>query len=351
MGGLFGGGGGGGETVNSSVPSYTPTGQGYADTTWQQLLGSLTGSNPYTSLLPAYNTAATAQQNDPYAALAQSGANTAGATAQSAGAGLAALAPTYTNEAQSLQPYINQILNMGVTPNNSLYQQDLLNTTNLANVTNAQQGLTGQQAAGSVNNALLNFNNSWQQQQLALAQQAVSAASGVAGTQTGLGGAAQAAGQGGSTLELAGATTPSTQYQGNLSNIINSLTGQGSFGAQNTSQIANAMQEIIPYLNFGVGATNAGANALGANASTTAAEASGLAGLAGLAGNSGAFSGLSGLFGGGDSAALAAGVAPGASTEEAAAAADQVGAFAPGASDLGASSGIGNLISSIGKAA
>jgi hypothetical protein len=302
---IFGGGsGGGGTTVEyAGTPSYTPTGQAGADQAWQSLLSSLQSSNPYPALIPSYNQYSTQQQNNPYASAAQAGAGTAGSTATTAGNELAPLAGLYSSEATSLQPYMTQILNMGLDPQQSLYNQQLQNTTDLANVTNAQYGLTGQQAAGSVNNALLNFNNQWQNQQLARALQGISGASTIGGAQTGLGGATQAAGTGASQLQAAGGAAPYNQYNSNLASILASISGQGTFGSGNTAQIANAMAEIIPYLNYGNGATNAGANALGANNAAAATQAAGLAGLAGLTGN--AFSGLSNFFGGGSSAGTA----------------------------------------------
>jgi hypothetical protein len=298
--GIFGGGGGSSAPHYTAPAPYQPTGSADADKTWQAALASLQGSNPYPSLIPQYNSYADQNINNPYAAGAQTAANTAGGTAGNVGNALASLSALFGGEANSLSPYMSQILNQGFDPQNALYAQTLQKVNDQANVANAQYGLTGQQAAGNLQQADTNFNIDWQSQQLARALQGISGASGIAGTQTGLGSAAGSTGTAATSLQGEAGSLPYSTYSGNIGNILQTLTGKGNFGAQNSAQIQELMSQVIPYLYAGQGAVNTAANAAGVNAQNTQLAGQGLGQI---------FSGLSGignLFGGGGGAASAA---------------------------------------------
>lgn len=333
---IFGGGSSSPSTPNYTAPQgYIPQDSAGADQAWQAALASLTGSNPYTSLLPQYDAAAQQSINNPYATGAQTAANTAGATAGSVGNSLAGLSGTLSGEANSLSPYMTQILNMGLDPQSALYNQQFQKTNDQANVTNAQYGLTGQQAAGNTQQADTNFNIDWQSQALSRALQGISGAQAVGGTQTGLGAAAGTLGTGATTLQGEAGALPYGQYNSNIGNILTTLTNQGGFGSQNTAQIMDVMQQIIPYLNQGTGAVNSAANSASVNAQNTALAGQGLGQL---------FSGLGGLgslFSSGSPAAAApAAAAPSLVTGPSGEAYD----FAAPATSSG---GIGSFLSSL----
>lgn len=334
---IFGGGGSSSAPSYSAPSGYMPQGSAGADTAWQAALASLQGSNPYTSLLPTYNSAASSNINNPYAGGAQTAANTAGGTAGDVGSALAALSKMFSGEASSLAPSVSSVLNMGMDPQQELYNQTLQKVNDQSNVANAQYGLTGQQAAGNLQQADTNFNIDWQSQQLGRALQGISGASTLAGTQQNLGNAAGTAGTGATTLQGQAGSLPYSAFGANIGNILQTLTGQGSFGAQNTSQIMDVMQQIIPYLNQGTGATNAAANAASVNAQNTSLAGQGLGSL---------FSGLGGLgslfSGGGAGANLSNfGVLPGAQSFGASAALDNLGPIADIGSTLSAGSSFG----------
>jgi len=255
--------------------------------------------------------------NSPYASGYQGAANTAGGGYNTVGtqalnnstALSGALGPALTG-AQS-------VLNTAFDPQQALYSQLLQKTNDQTNVNNAQYGLTGQQAAGNVNQADTNFNIDWQNNELARQLQGLSSYDQTLGS---VGNAADAAGKigtSGAGSILAGGQTPyganSTIGAGQTSALdqyIQQLLGPVTSSASTIGQQQN-------YLNTGVNASNDAASQALANyqaqLSAQSNLGSGIGGLLGL-GTDGStiggslFSGIGDLFSGGAAAGGDAGL-------------------------------------------
>lgn len=144
---------------------------------------------------------------------------------------------------------------MGMDPQNALYNQNLQKTNDQANVSNAQYGLTGQQAAGNVQQADTNFNIDWQNTQL---ERALAGLSG-AGTATNAAGAAGTTannvGSAGAGSILAGGAAPYTAGQTVGANQETALQQYLSqlLGPVNSSQ--STIGDLAGYLNQGINAS------------------------------------------------------------------------------------------------
>lgn len=159
IGGQIAGGGGGG-------------GGGGGDPLQPYQLGNTTGADQNyggaLSAFPAYTGAITNAVTGSPGALAQQGANTAGAI------GTNTVSPMEISGASQLQqmgnagaPFGQQILDTGFDPQNALYNRTQQQVLDQLNATNAQQGLSGTPyGAGVVGQNLSNFNIDWQNQQL-----------------------------------------------------------------------------------------------------------------------------------------------------------------------------------------
>lgn len=90
------------------------------------------------------------------------------------------------NAGQSLIPYSSQIMASGFDPQQAMYNQQLQMTTDQANAVNAGAGVaTTPYGAGVTDQAINNFNMSWENQQLARQAQAAGAAGGLVQAGTG----------------------------------------------------------------------------------------------------------------------------------------------------------------------
>lgn len=261
VGGIFGGGGPSQPNVQVYQPSGTPT----VDSQLQGLLSqntNLSGAgSPYNTYSPQFAQLYNSVYSSPYAGAYQTGAGTAGA--QYGQVGTQAL-----NNSTALSSAINPALTAAGTalstafdPQSALYAQTLQKTNDQANVANAQYGLTGQQAAGNVQQADTNFNIDWQNNEL---QRQLSGLTGYNQTLTGTGaaaGTAQSTGAAGAGNTLTGAATPygtgvsiAGQQQTALQDYIASLLGPSTSSQQTVGNLQN-------YLNTGVNASAQGANA------------------------------------------------------------------------------------------
>ena len=245
----FGGSGGGGgssspnATQGGNPATYIPTDQPQADQYYQGIFQQM---QPYASALPGetipgYQTYAANIQANPYAAQAQTGANTAaqyGTTA--AGYGM--------QGAGQLQGAAGQVLQTGFDPQQAFYNQSIGNLQNQYAASNAASGVSGPAAAGVTDQGLNNFNLGWQNQQLAQQTSALGAAGqGFAGAQT-LGDLA-------STTQAAATQLPYSTYLGQQTNDISALGSltsgtNAAFGANES--LANLLQS---YLGLGQSAT------------------------------------------------------------------------------------------------
>ncbi|QTD88875.1 hypothetical protein [Burkholderia anthina] len=255
-------GGGGGGTVTSgggsAPPYYVPSGLGTADQSWQWLMQN--GLNAY----QGNNTTPLAQQslgqglaaNSLYGNGYQGAANAAG----SQYAGLASLLQGNANQNFATQNSLlnagQNIYNMGLDPQNALYNRTAQQVTDQSNAVNSMYGLGSSGAgAGVTNQALSNFNIDWQNNQLSRAMQGLQGygqAAGVAG-QYGELGTSQASAVPGNTL-LSGSTPYSTGQSiaatpGSLANTFGSYLNSNLYGPAE-----GLMNQVIPYMNYGQGA-------------------------------------------------------------------------------------------------
>lgn len=304
---------------------YTPTGLSSADQTWQGLLSNMVGQYNANNL-NQYGLGSLwggIQAGEQYGPGLQNAAN----ASSNALNNLAALQGQYSgtlnqqasnayNTQQNLLNAGQQVYNTALDPQNALYNQLANQQMQQSGATNSMYGLgSSGVGAGIANQNQQNFDINWQNQQLA--RQA-----------TGLGAYTNAAGQGLSygqlgNADLQGVTNmlqsaaqnglTAGQLPYNTAQGIAALPGQlantyGSFLNQNVYQPGTGLQsQIIPYLNYGQGATSNAFNAASSGAGALGSAVSqGISGLGTAAQNAGGFSnlfggsGATGSFGGGD---------------------------------------------------
>lgn len=239
---------------SSQIPSVYQPGNSYGqDESYNNLLygipGATTGMISYGQelpgmLLPGYQRYAGNIQNNPYATMATQGATGAAALGQP-------ISNMQIGNAGALSGAGNQILNSSMDPQLALYAQ-LQNQTNQgANVANAQAGVRGPAAAGTINQANQDFNLAWQnaqlQRQLSGAQGAGQAFSGASG----LGGA-------GINTLMTSQALPYQTYLGQQGDYLNALNSQSS-GALNAFGLGQqSLQDIQSYLGLGQSASDIG---------------------------------------------------------------------------------------------
>jgi hypothetical protein len=271
-GSLFGGGSSGSSGGGGSPYQYIPTGQNLGDTSWQSLLQSLmSGANQAGSAVNPQLQQAYQQLNglDPSGMLDASNraggyyGNLAGSEDQMQNL-LIRQAQTNTGAQNDLMRAGQQFNQTAQDPQNALRNQLQQQVTDASRAGTSARGIgMSGNAAGIENNDVQNFLMNWQNNQLQ--RQAT-------GLQ-GLTGAYQQAGQQGQNVgaNLTGAAGLGTMAAGNIQQSgqlpyaaylsaygqpfanANAYTGAQS-GVNN--QYAGIMSQIIPYLNFGSGATN-----------------------------------------------------------------------------------------------
>lgn len=237
---------------------YTPTGLGPADQTWQNLLNyewnNYNGANfqqfGQDSLQQGLNA------NSQYGPGYQTAAN-------NAGTGYADLATLLNGQSaqnfgtqQALLGAGQNVYNLGLDPQNALYDRTRQQVTDQSNAVNSMYGLGSSAAgAGMTDQAINNFNIDWQNNQLSRALQGLQGYTGAAGTagQYGTLGTQQAAAAPGYTLQSG--ALPYQTAQG-IAAVPGSLANTyGSFLNANVYGPAEGIQgTIIPYMNYGQGA-------------------------------------------------------------------------------------------------
>jgi hypothetical protein len=301
--GVSGGSGGGGANY------YVPTGLGYADQTWQGLLGSELGQYQNTdvnqyglqSLWGGLNA------NNQYAPGYQNAANAAGTN-------YGVLAGTLNDQAsinygtqQSLLGAGQQVFNLGLDPQSALYSRTAQQLQDQTGATNSMYGLGSSAAgAGVANQAMSNFNIDWQNNQLSRALQGLQGYTGAASTAGAYGQLGTQQAEAAPNYALQAGQVPYQVAQG-IAGVPGSLANTyGAFLNQNVYGPAQGIQgQTIPYMNYGQGAQSVpfqsqsqGAGALGSMVSQ------GISGLGNSVQNAGGFgnlfSGTTGSFGGGD---------------------------------------------------
>lgn len=237
----------------------------------------------------------------------QGAANAAG----SQYAGLASLLQGNANQNFATQNSLlnagQNIYNMGLDPQNALYNRTAQQVTDQSNAVNSMYGLGSSGAgAGVTNQALSNFNIDWQNQQLSRALQGLQGYAGAATTagQYGELGTSQANAVPGNTL-LSGSTPYSVGQSiastpGSLANTFGSYLNSNLYGPAE-----GLMGSIIPYMNYGQGAQavpfQSQAQGAGAAGSLVSQGIQGLAnGIQNAGGFGNFFNGTTGSFGSGD---------------------------------------------------
>ncbi|EMN5130239.1 hypothetical protein RVV79_003355 [Burkholderia contaminans] len=291
--------GGSSPSVSGGGPSYyTPTGLGTADQTWQGLLAGMnTGfGNRNLDQYGQQSLQEGINANNYYRNGYQNAAGTAGAQYGN----LAGLMNQFGLENIATQNSLlsggQNLMNMGLDPQNALYDRTRQQVTDQSAATNSMYGLGSSAAgAGLQNQALSNFNIDWQNNQLQRAAQGLQAYAGAANTAGRFGelGTSQLGSVPGYTL--AGGSTPYNTAQtiagvpGSLGNTYGSFLNQNVYGPAE-----GIMGSIIPYMNYGQGAQSVpyqsqaqGAGALGSMVSQ---------GVSGLFGNQQVQNGISNFF-------------------------------------------------------
>lgn len=138
--------------------------------------------NPYTGAnADEYGNITQNLINNPYANTYQAGANSAGAAAGTLGNQALANSGTLSN-------YASDVMNLGLDPQNALYNQQYYNTAQQTDADLSARGLNNSAAgAGIASNNLNNFNIDWENNQLSRAESGLSAGSSAYGEAENLG--------------------------------------------------------------------------------------------------------------------------------------------------------------------
>lgn len=287
--GIFGGGTSTPTAPNTQV--YQPSGTSGQDSNLNTLLNQNTsalsgGNNPYSQLSPQILQAFQQLFSTPGTSGLTTAANNAGQAFTNAGNQAGTASGQLNTAALGMLPGATQVMNLGLDPQNALYAQQLQQTNDQANVANAQYGLTGQQAAGNVNQADTNFNIDWQNNQL---QRAISAlgAGGSAVTNAGTSlNTANTLGTSGAQSTLSGGNVPYVAGQaigGNQETALNQYIAQ-LLGPTTSTQ--STIGDLATYLGLGINASTSGADAAQSDYALQQQNAanlgSGLGSLAGL---------------------------------------------------------------------
>lgn len=296
-------------TSGGGASYYTPTGLGTADQTWQALLAGLnTGFGnrnldqyALQSLQNGYT------NNSIYGPTYQNAANSASVGYTHAGDALTDIGNLDMATQRSLLGAGQNVYQMGLDPQNALYDRTLNQLTQQTGATNSMYGLGSSAAgAGVQNQALSNFNIDWQNNQLSRVLQGLQGYAGAANTAGSYGQAGANALTQAPQYTLAGGSTPYNVAQtiagmpGQLANIYGSFLNSNVYGPAE-----GLMSSIIPYMNYGAGAQSVPfqSQAQGAGAAGSLVS-QGISGLGNSIQNAGGlgnfFNGTTGSFGSGD---------------------------------------------------
>ena len=265
--------GGGGTQGGSGSPTpYVPTGRGAADTQWQnalQQISQMTGMN-INELTPIFQNSLSQMMGIPTGGLTQAG-QAAGAYSGSLASQADAIHNLMNAQAGTNLQEQNQLLQAGVMPflnaldpQKQLYKQMYQQVQDQSRAGTSARGIgMSPQAAGLENQATSNFQMDWQNQQL---QRELAGLSGMdaAFRQAGIAGNDASKNWAGS-LDVAGAIPGLLMQQGTLPFGAAQMAAEWPMQAANmfsqgmqglTNPDLAMMQQIIPYLNYGLGASN-----------------------------------------------------------------------------------------------
>jgi hypothetical protein len=217
---------GGGSTANNvpqAPPVYQPTGSANADQNIQSGISGLSSST-----VPRAQQTADFLYNNPGAAGAQAGAQTAGQLGQAAGLSQFTQGQNLIGTGNSVVPYAYSALNAGFDPQSAMYNQAFQQNTDQTRALLEARGIDSTPyGAGVEADSNRKFNTDWQFNQLARQQQGAQTANSLFGTQTGdVTAGANLSGQ-----------APGTYFTGaSLPYNTNQTIGTNQFGALGQSQ-------------------------------------------------------------------------------------------------------------------
>ena len=230
-----------------NLTTYQPQYTSQSDTSAFAGINQIQANNPYSQNQPAYLAAEQAGANSPYAAGVQSSANTAGGQLTALGQTGIADSNALNAGAMSLLPYVSQVENLSMDPQQGLYNQQSQQASDQANANNAAYGVTGPYAASTANQANQNFNLGWQNNLLSRATTGLGAAGSAVGSAANGLNAAQTIGSNAAANTILGGTTPNTAYYANLANVLGALN---SYGTSQTAANTNTQQATSDYLQY-----------------------------------------------------------------------------------------------------
>jgi hypothetical protein len=249
--------GGGSNQPAAPPPGYMPQNLGGADAGAYSAMSNLPNYNSAGQTLGQYGGITQNLVNNPYANLYQGGANNIAPWATGAGGQQYGAGSNMIGVGQSYLPYAQQTLQTGFDPQQTLYNQQFQQNTDQTRAAEAARGVaTTPYGAGVENMSNINFNNQWQNQQLARQGQAAT----TAGALTGAAGNALTTGTAGQTAGL------NTMLQGaslpySTANTIGTgqQTALNAYGQYGTGATSTAQQQIADFLQYlGVGNQSAG---------------------------------------------------------------------------------------------
>lgn len=251
----------GGSDSSPSAPNLSTfqlPGLNDATNNWSSLLNKNIANNPYADYAGTAKDIFGQTYNAPTAAGYQGAANKAGTAAGNLAAMDTANAAQVSGAAPGLFSGAAAVQNMGLDPQQALYNRTLQQVQQQHAVNNSQNGLAGSPyGAGLSNEATNNFNIDWQGQQLNRAIAALGAAGTADTTAAGLDTTANTLGREGVASTLAAGQLPydaSQQIAGNNSNALATLLSTLQ-GANSSNQMS--LQDIMQYLALGSGQANA----------------------------------------------------------------------------------------------
>jgi hypothetical protein len=246
-----------GSPSTPSLQTYQPQYTSQADTGAFTGIQSIANNNPYLQNQGTYQSLEQAGLNNPYAAGAQTAANAAGAQNASLGQQGMAGSTALNQSAMQLLPYISQVENTAMDPQNALYNQTLQQVQAQANVSNAQNGLSGSPyGAGVSNTANQNFNINWQNNQLGRQTTGLgAAAAGLGAAGSGMNTAMQVGTGAAANTALSGAV-PNATYQSNLANQNNALNTYGTAMTAGNNDTNAAVSDFLTYMGQGESQSN-----------------------------------------------------------------------------------------------
>lgn len=233
---------------------------------FQTLINQNIANNPATTYAPNAKANYGTLTNPALSTGYQAAGNTAGADS----ANLAALdknnATSLSGAAGNLLTGAGNVMNMGMDPQQLLYNRTLQQLQDQIRVGQSARGITMSPYGASLENQELgNFNIDWNNSQLnraiaalGAATPASTAAAGLDTNAANIGGQGVAAQVGAGQIPYGTNQTIGTNDQNALVNLINTLTG-----SNNNNQMS--LQDILAYMGGGSGQANAGANLAGSN--------------------------------------------------------------------------------------